>query len=280
MTPGQLIRLAQRTATEADRLGRAFAIQLAKVLRDTERRLPPLLTDVTRGDRTAIVYAGQANATRTQLRRVLTDAGYDDLAGVATNAPLDKIAARVLASRRFAQQSADLQMPVVGRLEALKHLHLSDLLDVGDDIAKALNQATMRGVFNSRTPAAILRDLGDVLDSSDADIRTLYDTSVSIYGRQVEAIAAGDDPTATFAYMGPIDNVTRDWCLARVGKVFTHAEIDAMDNGQLDNVFLTGGGYNCRHVWMEVAKTSELQDLGDGRIPEVQDQLDALDEAA
>jgi hypothetical protein len=48
-----------------------------------------------------------------------------------------------------------------------------------------------------------------------------------------------------------------------VGKVYTRAEIDAMDNGQIDNVFLTGGGYNCRHVWMEVSKFSELQDYVD-----------------
>ena len=45
-----------------------------------------------------------------------------------------------------------------------------------------------------------------------------------------------------------------------------------MNNGQIDNVFLTGGGYNCRHTWMEVSKFSELRNLvnTDQRIPEMQ----------
>jgi hypothetical protein len=104
--------------------------------------------------------------------------------------------------------------------------------------------------------------LADVLDHSEPQIRTLYDTSVSIFGRQVEALQAGDDPDTTFAFFGPVDEKTRDFCLEHVGKVYTRAEIDALDNGQIDNCFLTAGGFSCRHSWVEVSKFSELQDLG------------------
>jgi len=114
------------------------------------------------------------------------------------------------------------------------------------------------------------------LDIELHEARTFYDTTVNIFARQVEALKSSDEDV--FAYMGPADIKTRPFCHARVGKVYTKPEIEAMDNGQLPNVFLTGGGYNCRHVFQSVSKISELRDLvGTGkRIPEVEAQLSGL----
>lgn len=263
----RLIAAANATAETADAISKRFARELAQVLRDTERTLPPLLREVTAGNRTAIVKAAQANRVRKDLRDALAKAGYDDLVDAATGTPLDRMAERVLSARRLASQSADLSRSITLRIEGLKALQLVDLLDEGDALASALWKSTVRGVFASRDVTDILSDLADVLDHTEPQIGTLYDTSVSIFGRQVEALQAGDDPGTTFAYMGPNDLKTRPFCRQHVGKVYTRAQVDALDNGQMDNVFLTGGGYNCRHVWMEVSQFSELQP-GDA-IPEL-----------
>lgn len=252
-------RAASQIAASADRLSRRFARELASVLRDTERKLPPLLREVTDGNSTAIVKAAQANRLRRDVRDILTKAGYDDLAEAATSEPLDVITERVLAGRQIAQLSAALSHGAELRIAGLKALQLTDLLDEGDELARALWKATVRGVFNAQDTDVILADLAQVLDHRESQIRTLYDTSVSIYGRQVEALQAGDDPETPFLYAGPDDDVTRPFCQEHVGEVYTRAQIDDMDNGQLDNVFLTGGGYNCRHVWMEVSKFSEMR---------------------
>ena len=55
-----------------------------------------------------------------------------------------------------------------------------------------------------------------------------------------------------YEYSGLDDKLTRPFCehLLEVGKAYTRAEIEKMDNGQLPNVFLTGGGWNCRHQWI------------------------------
>ena len=42
--------------------------------------------------------------------------------------------------------------------------------------------------------------------------------------------------------------------------ISTRAAIEALDNGQLPNPFITGGGYNCRHSWLAV-ESQELRDL-------------------
>jgi hypothetical protein len=56
-----------------------------------------------------------------------------------------------------------------------------------------------------------------------------------------------------FLYVGPVDSRTRDWCLGLVGKVRRKEDIETLDNGQLPNPFLTGGGWNCRHSWLAVS---------------------------
>ncbi len=282
MSLADLVQSAVDTAIVGDLLGRQFAVELAAVLRSIERRLRPLVVQASEGSPTSIIRAAQANRTRKGIEQVLTDSGYPSLAESAYGKRLDPIVANVLTTRRLAQNAARLSGAFDARVQAIKMLHETDLLDEGDEIARALWQAVIRGVFGARDVDAILLDLGDILDASDGQIRTLYDTSVSIFGRQVEALQAGDDPEAVFLYAGPMDKKTRKFCEERVGKVYTRAEIDAMDNGQIDNVFLTGGGYNCRHTFMEVSKFSELQDYvgTDKRIPEVEAQLAHVKKAA
>lgn len=269
------VRATNRVADAADGMSATFARQLEAVLRDTERLLRPLLADLAEGNPVAIVTAARAARVRLEIRDVLKSAGYDALADEATGQPLDQIVKDLLSARAIAQTIVRFPASVAQRVEALKALQLADLLDEGDATARAVWQATVRGVFSSQPTDVILADLGDVLDRAAPHIRRLYDTSISIFGRQVEALQAGDDPKATFAYMGPADEKTRPFCMTHVGKVYTRAAIDQMDNGQLPNVFLTGGGYNCRHMWMAVSRFSELQDLvGTGeRIPEVARQV-------
>lgn len=282
MSIERIVQSAIDTASTVDVLGLQFAKELAVVLRSIERRLRPLVTSAAEGASTKIIKAAQANRTRKAIEQALTESGYPDLAESAYGSRLDPIVQNVLATRTLAQQAAKLSGAFDARIQAIKLLHETDLLDEGDEIARALWQAVIRGVFGARDVDSILLDLADILDASESQIRTLYDTSVSIFGRQVEALQAGDDPEAVFLFAGPADKKNRDFCHDRVGKVFTRAEIDQMDNGQIDNVFLTGGGYNCRHVFMEVSKLSELQDYvgTDKRVQEVEAQIQSVKKAA
>ena len=54
-------------------------------------------------------------------------------------------------------------------------------------------------------------------------------------------------------YVGPLDKVARPFCRERVGRVFTLAEVRAMDNGQGLPVPVYCGGWNCRHHWRPVS---------------------------
>jgi hypothetical protein len=86
---------------------------------------------------------------------------------------------------------------------------------------------------------------------------TLADTSMSIYRRTITDRAVGvieaGGRKVVFMYAGPRDKLTRPFCrhlLENPDARYTREDIEKMDNRQLPNPFLTGGGYNCRHQWL------------------------------
>lgn len=270
----RLLAAANRVAKTADSLSASFAKELSRVQRDLERQLLRLVTDVQGGSRTAIALAARGLKLRKQIRGVLTDAGYDDLADTATVGALERMT-EAMSHLRVAQQVSAFTSSDLTRIEALKELARMDVLAKGDEIGIAVWRSVLQGLYSQRKPIDIIEDLADALDKDMAEASTLYDTGVSVFGRQVEALKAGDDPEALYSYIGPVDTKIRPFCKQHVGKVYSRAEIDKMDNGQLPNVFLTAGGYNCRHSFIAISKFSELADMQgtDERIPEIADQL-------
>ena len=277
-TPQDLIDGRDEMARLTDQAVASFERELAFVVRQLERQLLALIGEVAKDSRTAIIRAARATRLRNQIRDVLTEAGFDALLDAATEVPLDRLARAVLRTT-VGQEVTAFVTRLQPRIDALKALTLTDLLGQGDQLASALWRATVQGVFSARSVEAIVRDLGGVIDQSLPRIRTLYDTSVSIYGRQVELLQAGNDPETLFVYMGPVDDVIRPFCEDLVGKVLSRAEIDALDNGQLPNVMLTGGGYNCRHGFTEISQFSELVTLHETgeRMPEIAAKLTRVD---
>lgn len=73
-----------------------------------------------------------------------------------------------------------------------------------------------------------------------------------VFSRQVQSL--NSDRYDFFLYTGPDDKVTRPFCNKHVDKIRSKVEIDQLRNGQIDDVFLSGGGYRCRHVWRPVKK--------------------------
>jgi hypothetical protein len=189
--------------------------------------------------------AGQVLGLRNALRDALADAGYDAaaLAGVQE------------ATVRWMNLTGVPIQSTATTVSALQQLAARNLLVEGDSAAITLWRAMAQAVLSprARPVPAIVDDLSKSLDATQANARTLFDTQMTIFGRQVESSATEDlGAEQPFMYSGPVDLKTRDFCLARVGKVFTRKDIEAMDNGQIPNVMLTGGGFNCRHVWMAV----------------------------
>lgn len=250
----------QAVAQTVDRLSAAFARELGRVLRDADRALRPILRAALRGERTAQTIAARGIALRRGLRDVLRAAGYDALVEATSTAAVQAMADQVLRGR-VARAGAGLVRVTPAKLRALAELGASNLLQVGDDVAAGLWRSLAQFLFTTRPVDEIIDDLADAFTDELSSVQTLFDTQVSIYGRQVEALAtAGLGADQPYLYVGPVDAKTRRWCLDRAGKVYSRDVIEAMDNGQLANAFITAGGWSCRHSWLAV-ESDELRAL-------------------
>lgn len=253
----RLIARAQQFAQTGETLSAAFARELAKVFRDADRALRTLITDA-KPTVAAAVTATRAVILKTQIREALRTAGYDTLVASSTSVSAEAFIRDALEAREMAQ-IASLAGTIDREVEALRRIAAMDLFAQGDEVATALWRSAAQHLLTTRPVSEIVQDLADALDGHEAGVRTLFDTQTSIIGRQVEAIATEDlGADQPFLFVGPIDDRIREWCLEHVGQVFTRADIDAMDNEQLPNCFLTGGGYNCRHSWLAV-ESKELR---------------------
>jgi hypothetical protein len=302
LTPAESLALARLLAADADLQRDAFARELADVLQRVERRLPGVLADATRGGAMASSRAAQLGRLRSNLRRLLTEAGYEDLVDVALADTLDRTLARLAEASpayraALAFNTTGTTPAFAATLRALIEVGRLDLLAQGDALATALWRATARGYLGADSPARLIEALGGLMNGERARAATLYDTNISIVQRvsvqtlvptsSADVAGAGETPMVVagdmlaipddqlYGYVGPVDGVVRPFCLEHLGKVYTKAEIDALDNGQLPNPFLTGGGYNCRHLWARISRFDAAADLHgtDGRLPEVEAEL-------
>lgn len=273
---------AEREALLQDQLILQFESELQGVLRRADRLIARLVRQLAAEDGQLVrtrAALGRAVGMRRDIQAVLERAGFTDLAQLAVNERFDRLAGVVMQDTTIAAKAATLTPVDVASLLALKELRLADLFDWRAGVAQQAWRITVDGVLGLRDVDDLVEDLSLLFDTSLPQARTLYDTAVSTYARQVNLLHATGEPDELFYYAGPLDSVTRPFCRERVGKVFSRTEIDAMDNGQLPNPLVTGGGYNCRHAFKRVSILDEelrkLHETG-GRLPHVQEQLDRL----
>lgn len=125
----------------------------------------------------------------------------------------------------------------------------------------------------------LYRVMNERMQMAPATAASVADTSATIFLRSVHergytAIERDGDPLR-FRFVGPHDKLERPFCdaVAHTGKgidrqqgkrrifappaaadgSYTREEIARMDNGQIPNAMLSGGGYRCRHQWIPVA---------------------------
>jgi hypothetical protein len=274
---------AARESALIDALNARFARELAqtlKLLNVDARRLVRALQ--TKDGRLVATKAqlGRVLGLRRDLLDVLEKSGFARFAEEAFDAPLDEMTRLVLRGNSIARAAADLTKADLSAIEAFKTVRFEELLQLGRTAAVRLARLVLDGTLGAQPLDSLVDDVADLFDVTDAQARTLYDTAMAIYARQVDQLQATGEPDELFYYAGPLDTKTRPFCRERVGKVFTREQLETADNGQLPNPLLTGGGFNCRHQPKRVSKLDrELLDLFErgARAPYVEERLQALE---
>lgn len=251
-------RAAQRQAVKGaalvDALTGQFAAEMGEALTLLRARIRALLRQFDREQGQIVKTAAnlaRALAMERQIAAALEEAGWQDLALAATDEPLNAVARQALATRA-GTAAARLSAFDAEALAALKTLRFAEILEVGDDLAASLWRAVLDGVLGAQSRETLVEDLSDLMDDTAATAKTLYDTAVSTYMRQAQLLHTTGDPGERFIYLGPDDNVTRPFCRTHLNETLTRREIEGLDNGQLPNPLITGGGFNCRHQFVPI----------------------------
>lgn len=282
MTAREIQRQALREAALQDAAVVAYDAELRRVYRRLTSLLRAALddwdTDANGRTITSAANLARVLALRRKARQMVREAGFDDAALTAIADPLETLAASVLRGRNT---GASLGPNIAETLEAWKTLRLADLLALGDDVARVIQRVVLDGTLGLRAVDALIADVAAALDVSHRQARTVYDTAISVFSRQVEQLTSTGEPDELFVYVGPVDGVMRDFCAEWVGKVRTRAFWETLDNGSktLSNVMLYGGSWNCRHVTKRVSVLDdELIAIAgtDQRAPGIAEQLQAI----
>jgi hypothetical protein len=112
----------------------------------------------------------------------------------------------------------------------------------------------------------LVATLTEKFETSIGVARTIGDTAMTTFyrtanDRAFQQIEATQKELLKYRYSGPEDKLERPFCrrLTDADRSYTREQINRMDNGQLPNVFITGGGYNCRHQWIIDTRDLEVR---------------------
>lgn len=147
-------------------------------------------------------------------------------------------------------------------LEEVRRISVNELRISSAQFMTVLEKEVVNAALSGKTVGQVSASLKRMIEAkfvSSNHIPTLADTAVTRFRRTMvvrKGVEAGVD---RFEYVGPNDQVTRDFCLDvlfaqfsgdRIG--FSVDEINALDNHQTGSVLTDGGGFNCRHDWLPI----------------------------
>ena len=144
------------------------------------------------------------------------------------------------------------------------------------DTSKALKFALSNLIYTDDKDSTI-DALSQQLKRSTGRQLTEVRTNLGIMGRQLTADAGEAVGLNLFYYSGPLDGLTRAFCVPLVDKVLSKTQINKLNNKSgLGSPLRSGGGYNCRHSFspvsqglveasgMKRATTSDIKKANDG----------------
>jgi hypothetical protein len=160
-------------------------------------------------------------------------------------------------------------------LTALKEQAYTEYVQFGTAAQERIAQTMYDTVAGGGSFSELMKTTtGILLGGKDARGRSLsaYATQwandgVMNYHQSVTLKKAKDASLVTFLYYGDIITTSRQFCIDRVGKVFSKKQIESWDgmvwSGKSGPALTYRGGYNCRHHWHPIKKDW----VPDGEIP-------------
>jgi len=230
----------------------AIADNVVKALESSLSKFEKLV--IANTDKVAVANSAEIALAKENIKALLVESGYYKEVGVllnddyakAVNASHDMYKSMYNKSMRFSPES-------LNSLSITKQLDLNQFNMLGDKAADQLTQGLIEMQYGAVTRQQLVTEMvGNTVGTLRNQANTQVRTGMQGYFRQSNVKLAEDAGIDKYEYVGPGDDITRDFCNDHIGQVKTLKEWDNLDNGQLGPVSVFGGGYNCRHQLVAV----------------------------
>jgi hypothetical protein len=245
-----------RRALERDRDVLKLIAELEREMRVSLKRI---LADLRSTDKETRIDAAQAAQSLGSLYEELKAAGLGDKLEEITDIYGDELAA-VRSELKRVQPDLILTDTDITAAATLIEYDFSRYGKVIEKNVGDVRSTIMRSVISGSAP-----DIDGAIDAAAprvaAQLETELNTALSAFNQAITNQKADEVGLNVFVYLGPDDKVTRPFCKDVIdkGRVFSRAQIEAMDNEQGLPVMEAGGGWNCRHQWRPISKEEARQ---------------------
>jgi len=238
-----------------------FTGRVENVLSDVRTKLIVMIEEYKTTHKTNVIDFEMLLQDKVRIENLLYETGYYDYVTdfiAAESKIIDKIAAE------YAIFNHKLRFTDTSMI-AIKELQKNSIVTFQGIGQKATNMI-YKGLYSSLLTTIpydeTIKNLSKIIDETDLKkyAKTYANTSYMRFNRTVNAVTSQDTGWNNFLYSGPIDGKMRPFCAVHIGETRDKENIQKMDNGQTSNVFIDGGGYNCRHKWNNVPPDFKLSE--------------------
>ena len=145
-------------------------------------------------------------------------------------------------------------------LRGLTNFSTSTFSDHLGQMGNIIKKEIVKGAISGATEKGIFDAIQQQAGLSNSQMQTLVTTGLNDYSRSVGKVMFDQlSKNQKYRYVGAIDDRTRDVCLQMWGSGnITKNEIVSNFGA---SVFISGGGYNCRHQWIPIQAESKSKDF-------------------
>ena len=145
-------------------------------------------------------------------------------------------------------------------LRSLTNFSTSTFSDHLGQMGNIIKKEIVKGAISGATEKGIFDAIQQQAGLSNAQMQSLIRTGLNDYSRSVGKVMIDQlSDNQQYRYVGAIDDRTRDVCLQMWGSGnITKSEIESQFGA---SVFISGGGYNCRHQWIPIQAESKSKDF-------------------
>lgn len=250
----ELINLQNTQDNFIDLSVNSFDRKIQGTLREIDNDIIRQLTEYTQVGKLKKVNFEFALANKVQLENLLRSAGYY---GEVETLMIDQLALIDDVIKEYDLFNYKLKFMNINR-EAIREL-IKNSTVVFENIGIQATNQIYNGIYDSLLTDTALKDAIPAIRNTIADIKlksyagTYANTEMMKFNRSVSATMSNQTGWDRYQFMGPIDaKISHDFCIKHVGEIMTKEKIDEYSQQYGFNIFINGGGYNCRHKWINV----------------------------